>query len=391
MNINSCENLLIKEEESIQEQQPIQTQIAKKKYVKKVKENQEGETVKKTIKKKSIKIKSPEVFEENEKTQEANNIDRKQELIDSLEKLRKKEVANKETWKARAYLIVIKELKNFEGPVYTFDDVKGVKGIGKSMEAKIKELLATGSISQLADYNANGHIKIMDELLKIHGIGPSKAKELVEKNNIKSIAELKSHPELLNDTQKIGIKYWEDFEKRIPRKEMEKHDEYLMGVFKEIDPRIVATITGSYRRKMTDSGDVDVLLTHPDDPDDFEDVMKVMVEKMERDYIKDVLALGSKKCMAVCRLKNYKAFRRLDLFYTRKNEYPFAVMHFTGSGPFNVRIRNIALSKGYSLSEHGIKYSKGEKEGELVDTEFTDERDIFKFLGIDYVEPEDRK
>jgi DNA polymerase beta len=360
--------------------QQEEVKIIKKKYKKKVIEEPKVEDVKNDTQEEEVKY-------EKEK-HELNMVDMKNELIDSLDKLRKKEVANKETWKARAYLIVIKELKNLEGPVCTFDDVKEVKGIGESMELKIKELLATGFISQLADYNVNGHIKIMDELLKIHGIGPSKAKELVENNNIKSIDELKNNLELLNDTQKIGIKYWEDFEKRIPREEMEKHNEYLTKALKEIDSRIVGTITGSYRRLMSDSGDIDVLLTHPDDPENFEDVMKLIVEKMKKDYIKDILALGSKKCMAVCRLKSYKTFRRLDLFYTRKHEYPFAVLHFTGSGEFNTKIRNIALSKGYSLSEHGIKYN--DKDGKFIDFEFNDEKDIFKFLGIKYINPEDR-
>jgi ABC-type phosphate transport system auxiliary subunit len=63
------------------------------------------------------------------------------QLIESLDKLRKQEIANKETWKARAYSIIIKELKAFEQPIYTHD-IKDLKGIGKkSSEAKIKELL----------------------------------------------------------------------------------------------------------------------------------------------------------------------------------------------------------------------------------------------------------
>jgi regulator of sigma D len=52
-----------------------------------------------------------------------------------------------------------------------------------------KELLET-KLSQLEDYNSDGHIKIIDELLKIHANWSSKAKKLVEKNNIKSIEDL---------------------------------------------------------------------------------------------------------------------------------------------------------------------------------------------------------
>lgn len=350
--------------------------------------------VKKTYKKKILndtEIIVIPIEKQLTKVKKIKSEDKKQQLVEALEKLRKQEVANKETWKARAYSIIIKELKAFDKPIYSWDDVKGLKGVGKSTEIKIKELLETGKLTQLEDYNVHGHIQIIDELLKIHAIGPSKAKELVEQNNIKSIEDLKMHPELLNDKQKIGLKYWEDFNQRIPRKEMEKHNDYIMNVIKSIDSKIIATLTGSFRRKTKDSGDIDVLLTHPDDPEDFDDLFKQLVEKMKKDYITDILALGGKKCMAVCRMKNYKKFRRLDLLYTRRHEYPFSLLYFTGSGEFNVRMRNIALSKGYSLSEYGLKYSNGDNKGEFIDHVFNDEKDIFKFLNMEYIEPENRK
>ncbi len=332
------------------------------------------------------------VNEENKQANtQATKQDRRQELIDALEKLRKKEIADKQVWKARAYLTVIKQLKSMTEPIYEYEDLKNITGIGKSIEGKIKDFFTTGKIKQLENYNASGKIKFMDDLMKIHGIGAVKAKELVEKHNINSIDDLKQHPELLNDVQKKGLMYWEDFEKRIPRKEMEKHEEQIISIVKSIDPKLKATITGSYRRNAPDSGDIDVLITHPDDPEDYEPLFKQIVEKFRSGkdaYIKDILAFGGKKSMAVCRLPKHKLFRRFDLLYTRKHEYPFALLYFTGSGDFNVKMRNLALSLGYTLSEYGIKYAKGPKKGEFVDHEFETEEDIFDFLGLKYIKPE---
>lgn len=340
---------------------------------------------KKVVTKKVIKKKA-----EDDKKNMSNDVDKKQGLIDSLEMLRKKEVANKETWKARAYLTVIKQLKTLNKPVKTIDDLQDIKGIGKGLKDKITEYIETGSMHQLADYNADGSIKAISDLMRVHGIGAVKAKELVEKYDIKSIDMLKDRQDLLNDIQKMGLKYWEDFEKRIPRKEMEKHETFILNIVKSVDPALVATITGSYRRKLPDSGDIDVLITHPNDPEDYEEIFKKVVDKLKKSYIKDVFALGGKKCMAVCKLPRFKCFRRLDLLYTKKHEYPFALAYFTGSGEFNVKLRNIALAKGYSLSEYGLKHNKGENKGEFVDVEFLTEEDIFKFLGQEYIKPEDR-
>jgi len=317
--------------------------------------------------------------------------DKKQILVEALEKLRRREVANKEPWKVRAYATVIKGLNALEGPVYSFEDVKNVKGVGKKMEVKLKELLESGTLKQLENYNVSGSIEIVNDLVRIHGIGPAKANELVTKYGIKSIEDIKNHQELLNDVQKLGMKYFEDIEKRIPRREMEKHNDYITNIVKAIDPMLVACVTGSYRRQATDSGDIDVLLTHPQDPPDFEDLFRQVVEKMKGDgYIKDTFALGAKKCMAMCRLKLHRNFRRIDLLYTRPHEYPFALLYFTGSATFNVDMRNIALEKGYTLSEYGLKYTKGEKKGQAVEHECKTEKDIFAFLDLPYVDPNKR-
>ena len=53
---------------------------------------------------------------------------------------------------------------------------------------------------------------------------------------------------------------------------------------------------------------------------------------------------------------------------------------------FNIEMRNHALSLGYSLNEYGLK-----KNGEFINDKFETEEDIFKFLGIKYIEPKDRK
>ena len=57
----------------------------------------------------------------------------------------------------------------------------------------------------------------------------------------------------------------------------------------------------------------------------------------------------------------------------------------------NVAMREQALKKGYTLSEHGLYTQIGKIKGDRVENEFPDEQSIFKFLGIKYKEPKDRK
>jgi DNA polymerase/3'-5' exonuclease PolX len=76
--------------------------------------------------------------------------------------------------------------------------------------------------------------------------------------------------------------------------------------------------------------------------------------------------------------------RRLDLLMIPKSEYACAILYFTGSKEFNVAFRSYALEKGYTLNEHRLLATK---EGVPAVPAFTTEKDIFDFLGLQYIEP----
>lgn len=316
------------------------------------------------------------------------STDHTKPLLEMLEVMRKKEIAMKEPFKAKAYSTVIKNITMLGRPIYTMDDLKGIKGIGDKIGQKIQELFETGHVRAAENAFNNEDTKIITSLMQIHGIGPAKAKSLVEDHNIKSIEELEMKQELLNDKQKIGLKYVRDFQERIPRKEMDAHCALLGQCINKIDEKFEFEITGSYRRMASASGDIDILITHKDEPDNVEQLFKTVIETLKKEgYITDVFAEGGKKCLAVCKLKRYKRYRRIDLLYTNKKEYPFAVLYFTGDATFNVNMRAYCMTKGLSLSEHGIK---DDKTGEFIDIEAKTEKDIFEYVGLEYVEPKDR-
>ena len=79
--------------------------------------------------------------------------------------------------------------------------------------------------------------------------------------------------------------------------------------------------------------------------------------------------------------------RHLDIVETTKEDYPFAILYFTGSGPFNVKMRKNALDKGYSINEYAMTIKKTK---ERVDHIFKTEQDIFTFLEMDYRSPVER-
>jgi DNA polymerase beta len=320
----------------------------------------------------------------------STQTDYKQSIIQALQALSQQEEVAKERFKAIAYQKVIKELKNLSTPIYTIDDVKGVKGVGEKIKKKIEEIISTGSLQRVEKYKQTETYNVTEQLLNIYGVGPAKVNELINAHKISSIDELRSKPELLNEKQLIGLTHYEDFLLRIPRAEMDEHNKYIKRILKKVSPNFEVQIVGSFRRDAISSGDIDVLITHPSDsligdPELMSTIIQSLNVKYK--YITDILGIGAKKCLGVAKLKDSKHFRRIDFLLTTEKEYPFALLYFTGNDKFNVDMRNHALSRGYSLSEHGLKDMKTDK---LV-TGLKTEKGIFNFLELKYVEPNMRK
>ena len=73
------------------------------------------------------------------------------------------------------------------------------------------------------------------------------------------------------------------------------------------------------------------------------------------------------KCLVIARLPEHDTARRVDFMYTPKEEFPFAILYFTGSKTFNTIMRGNALKKGFSLNEHGLYVKKpGQKKEEKI-------------------------
>lgn len=311
-------------------------------------------------------------------------------VVSELETMVKKEIIEKNFFKVRAYRKVIDQLKNIES-ITSMDDVKSVEGIGTKIKAKIQEILKTGKLKSAEIARESKNIEIYDTFLKIHGIGISKAKELVEKYKLTTIEELEreleTNPNILNEKQKIGLKYYLDIQLRIPRKEMDSHSKKIVKLIKEseIDPDLSLKIVGSYRRGATDSGDIDILATINRSVDSTKrtKILKKIIEYLkEKGYLLADLAVGQKKYMGICQLNKKTPARRIDILMTSQEEYPFALLYFTGDFQINVELRKKAGELGFTLNEYGLR---GKNKPDL-----TTEKEIFNFLGFKYLNPKDR-
>ena len=109
---------------------------------------------------------------------------------------------------------------------------------------------------------------------------------------------------------------------------------------------------------------------------------------VDEKIIKHKLTNGKTKVMVIGGL--HETARRLDFLYSDPEEYPFAILYFTGSKYFNTAMRQHALTLGFSLNEHGLYKMSDGKKGKKIPMTMNSEEDIFRFLGLKYVEPTKR-
>ena len=359
----------------------VQPKIVDKVVKEVVKEVKANASVKQNQEVKEVKIVQPQKTDEAE-----NNTDYTQIILKNLKMMQQLEYKNKAPFKARAYTNVIKQIGELTRPIKTVDDVGK---LGKGIKERIELIIKQGYLEETKEALENtSQFDAIEAFSNIMSIGPVKAKALVTEHNIKSIDELRKNQHLLNDKQKMGLRYYEDFLERIPRNEMDMHLQHIEKAIKQHDPDMTFQIVGSYRRGVVSSGDIDVLVTHPENKKDaFEKIIKHL---KTTGYLVDDFASGKEKYLGVSKLENYPVNRRIDILYMDPHRFPFALLYFTGDKGFNVQLRNRALSLGYSLSEHGLKYTSGPNKNGIVDDDFKSERDIFTFLKAQYVEPKNR-
>ena len=311
-------------------------------------------------------------------------------LFEALATQTKQEEGN--SFRVRSHYKVIKILKSLDFEITHSDEIKDIKGIGKSTIKRVQEILDTGTLSEIKLQDTN--LNTLKDLERITGIGPVKAKKLFEKGLTleKILSEYKndSLKESFTNHQLLGIKYFHDLESRIPYKEISQIDKFLKKELKKISSDVELEICGSYRRKAPTSGDIDVLFYSTNEKEQKEFLPSFLEHLNSIGFLVDHLTTldSETKYMGMCKYKS-NPVRRIDIRYIARNSLGAAKLYFTGSGDFNKNMRSYANSLGYTINEYGIYKLKADKTKGLKIKTRTEE-DIFNVLKLDYVEPENR-
>ncbi|KAK5870939.1 hypothetical protein PBY51_003845 [Eleginops maclovinus] len=305
---------------------------------------------------------------------------------------------NRAIHKYNAYRKAASTISKYTNKIRNGEEAKKLEGVGPKIAEKIDEFLQTGTLRKLEKIRNDDTSSSINFLTRVTGIGPAAARKFFEEG-VKTLEDLKKIEHKLNHHQQVGLRYFEEFEKRIPRAEMEQMETFIIEELKKLDPEYIGTICGSYRRGAASSGDIDILLTHPDYTSETEKQPKLLhavVEHFESiGFVTDTLSKGDTKYMGVSQIQKSDEeeeeylHRRIDIRLIPKDQYYCGVLYFTGSDIFNKTMRTHALEKGFTLNEYTIRplgVTGVAGEPLLVDSE----RDIFEYIHYKYREPKER-
>lgn len=317
-------------------------------------------------------------------------------ITDKLEVLAKAYTHQGDRWRALGYSKAVNALKSYHKPITSYQEACQIPGIGKRMADKIDEITESGHLRKL-DHLGDA-MPVLELFTNIWGAG-TKTAQLWYQQGFRTLEDIRTKAHLSN-TQKIGLKHYDDFLDRMPREEAAAIEKVLKDATQAIDPGLMAMACGSYRRGKATCGDVDILISHPDGKSHKGVFSKVLQSLHESGFLKDDLVSHEengeqKKYMGVCRLPGPgQRHRRLDIIVVPYKEFACARMYFTGSAHFNRSMRALAKTKQMSLSEHSLNKDVVRRGNLKVygGTPFATptEEDVFSLLGIPYRPPHER-
>ena len=295
------------------------------------------------------------------------------------------EIQGENPFKVRAYRQGAEIVSSYDGDIVALareEKLDGIKGIGEALRDKLHELATTGELEFHKKLRAI-YPDSFFELFDITGLGPKKIAALHKTLGIDSIASLKA----ACDSGKVaGLPGFGD-KTQVKILEAIARLEQSAGVFRldeattaaqeileilRFHPEVLrAAVAGSTRRSKELVHDLDFIVATPKPAELTEFFAK-------QPFAKEIIAHGDTKCSILL-----ESGMQCDLRAVSNDQFPFALMYFTGSKEHNVAIRSRALKQGWSLNEYGFT-------GENLPV-VHDEADIYRALGLDFVPPELRE
>ncbi|MET0559785.1 MAG: DNA polymerase/3'-5' exonuclease PolX [Solirubrobacterales bacterium] len=263
-----------------------------------------------------------------------------------------------------------------------------IPGVGKTLAEKIVALLETGEIPAAVKLKAKFPPTLI-EVTRVPGVGAKTARLFFDELGVSSMEDLKAaaEAERVREVKGLGPKAEENVLAALERlgEPGEGPGRLLLSKVRPIADELAEAlrehpaakrveVAGSVRRWGETCKDIDLIAT-AEEP-------AALAEHLASHPL--IAAAGTPGANGV-RAQTHNGIS-VDLRIVPPAAFGNLLQHFTGSQAHNVQLREEAVGRGLSVSEHGITEVES---GEVELCE--DERAVYARLGYEYMEPELRE
>ena len=304
------------------------------------------------------------------------------------------EYRGENAFRVRAYRAAARTIQQLVEPlsVIRSDPARSLTdldGVGQDLAGKIATILDTGSLPVL-DELVSVVPPVALQLLRVPGLGPKKARLLVETIGIDSLDSLEAacRAGRVRDVKGFGEKTEASILKNLEfvrgagdeRRLWEEADEVVQAILAWMRrcPAVERVAgAGSWRRGRDTVGDIDLLVVSADAP-------AVMDHFRRWEHVSAVVASGDTKST----VRGPRGLQ-IDLRVVPVASWGAAWQYFTGSKEHNIRLRSRARERGWSLNEYGFQplHVAAQASCPSVATE----EQVYRELGLDWIPPELRE
>ncbi|KAL6702517.1 hypothetical protein ACN47E_001581 [Coniothyrium glycines] len=363
-----------------------------------------------------------------------------EDFLEQLKKIRTARTLIDDEIGVRAYSTIIASIAAYPHKLSHPRELAHLPGCDEKTAMLFVEWKNTGKLQAVEDYESDEAMNVLQSFYNIWGVGAKTARHFYYNNHWTELDDIIEFGwDDLDRVQQIGVKYYDEFLEPIPRPEVEQ----IASVVREHairlrDDRITVTIVGGYRRGKTASGDVDMVVSHPDLESTAGLVREIVESLEETEWITHTLTMSLTntnrgqhalpfrsatgrgvgfdtldKALVVWqnpswptrdqdlvenpKAKNPAIHRRVDIIISPWRTVGCAVMGWSGGTTFQRDLRRYAKAiKGWKFDSSGIR---SRIDGEAVMLEGPDgvsgtpeeaEKAVFAGLGLEYIPPEYR-
>ncbi|KAL8742264.1 MAG: hypothetical protein Q9190_005228 [Brigantiaea leucoxantha] len=189
-------------------------------------------------------------------------------FISQLKKIKLARLLTNDEIGVRAYSTSIASIAAYPHLISSPAEILTLPGCDQKIAHLFREWQTStnGRMPTVERIEADPALKVLRLFYDIWGVGAKTAREFYHDKKWQDLDDIVEYGwNSLTRVQQIGVKYYEEFQQSIPRSEVESIASVVERHAKHVvDDRIQCIIVGGYRRGKPESGDVDIILSHPE-------------------------------------------------------------------------------------------------------------------------------